>query len=390
MADPIEESIQGEDPSSIESHRKDAEDIDFGVHNPKPRGDVQKETQQENVKEGSEDPQEDLLGSIGFNGKPKEGEEKPSEESPTDDDYGEPPKESANRANWDKLKRHKEEAVAKVQRLEAELAERPDTAAAETLRARVKELEQQNAQFSAKLKEHDFKSHPEYFEKYEKPIKDAQERLKEIAAREEVEVNVEALSALTGKQYAEEVSGILDQLTKFSADEFSENARQLQRTIGERNSVAENADQFIQEANERFNAETRAIFDEVTTSYSETMSPLEVPDNAGDEVKGEVEAYNAALGETARVAEAIAFGQMDNRQIAQIANEAAQYRFLIEHGLPRLANNAGAKIAELTKELNAIKEAGPQYTPRKGSSKGGDYPMAELGHKEAAAMAFSS
>ena len=67
--------------------------------------------------------------------------------------------------------------------------------AVETLRARVKELEEQNNQFSSRLKDVDFKSHPEYFEKFEKPVMAAKESMKELAEMESADVNSDALFA---------------------------------------------------------------------------------------------------------------------------------------------------------------------------------------------------
>lgn len=384
-----DENLNPEDQASADKHLADAKEF-FDKPNPnlEPKHEEKVPEKKESKEEGKPSEEDDLLNSIGFKkpAKPEEKKEEPKHED--DEDFGEIPEDSPNHANWKKLNESRSSWKARAEAAEAKLQDAPDDAATETLRARNKELEAQNEAYSSKIKQLDFKSHPDYFDKYEKPIEGAQATLKEIAEMEGVDVNVESLAKLTGREFNQEVSDIIDRLTRVAGDEFSQVARDLRKKISERDAVSQDADKFIQEANDRFQAETRAVFDEVSTVFSETLVPLEVPADADDGVKAEVEAYNGAIGEVPKIAEQIAFGGLDNREIAQIANEAAQYRFLINHGLPRLTQNAGAKIAALSSELKSIKEAGPRYTPRNSSNS--DKSMASMGHEEAAKMAFQS
>ena len=60
--------------------------------------------------------------------------------------------------------------------------------------------------------------------------------------------------------------------------------------------------------------------------------------------------------------------------------------FLVSRGMPQLAPNAGARIAELQAELDAIKGAGPSYAP--GGGGGEPQGVEEMGHMEAARRLF--
>jgi len=385
-----ESNDQQLDQQSHQAHLDDAKEF-FGEEESHEKKKQTSESNPEKKTEQQEDSvQNELLNSIGVKVGEKEAsnsEEKKS--SDDDDDLSPPPEDSSNRANWDILKTRKNEAVARVKELEAQLAEKStEDASSESLKARVKELETENEKYSSRLKELDFKSHPEYFNKYEKPIQDAQDSLKQIAAQEDVEINVEALSALKGKDFAQSVSETLDQLSRFNGDRFSTAAQQLLNVITERDAIAQDSEEFIQKSNEQFQAQTRAIFDEVSQQYAQTLTPLEAPADASTEVKDQVAAYNAELAQVGTVAEQLAFGQLDQKQISQMSHEAAQYRFLMARGLPQLANNAGAKIKALQEELDAIKSAGPKYSPRSSDSKSSSK-MEDMSHEEAARLEFA-
>lgn len=389
MSDESTVEAKAQNDESIAAHLADAQAV-FGEE-------VKHETKKQTTKESSEEtkPKEnaadELLKSAGINPVKEEAKEevKAEEKKPDDDsDLTPPPEDSDNRAHWNTLKERKNEALARVAELEKQLAERPagDDAVAESLKARVKELETQNEQYSSRLKELDFKSHPEYFNQYEKPIQEAQDALKQIAAQEDVDINVEALSALKGKEFAEAVSDTLEQLSRFNGDRFSNAAQQLLAKISERDAVSENAEEFIQRSNEEFQAQTRAVFDQVSGAYSQILTPMEIPVDADDATKADIEAYNTQLANVSKVAEQLAFGNIGQQEVAQMANEAAQYRFLMSQGLQRMATNAAARIDALESELNAIKAAGPTYQPRTTQSK--STTMAELDHIEAARAAF--
>ena len=370
-----------EDQADFKTHFEDAKS--FFEEESK---EYEKKTKEKGSEDSSKGPQtqgEDLLSSIGVKLPSVDSKEETKDATTTveDDDLAPPPEDSPNRANWDILKTRKNEAIARVQELEAQLAEKGDDASTEAMRSRLKELESENERFSTRLKELDFKSHPEYFNKYEQPIQNAQAELKALAKSEGLDVNVEALASLKGKEFAQKVDEVLEDLSRFNGAQFSEVARQLQKTIQERDTVSADSEQFIQQSNERFHAETRRIFDEVSSQYAETFTPLEIPDDASDEVKDQINAYNNDLSGVQGMAEQIAFGTMDNAQVARIANEAAQYRFMMSRGLPQLANNAGAKIAELQAELDGIKSAGPQYRQTSASN---PKSMHEMSNEDAA------
>ena len=197
---------------------------------------------------------------------------------------------------------------------------------------------------------------------------------------------------MKGRQFAEAVSDVVDQLTKFNGDEFSRLARDAHKVVMAAEKAGENSEEFIQKATEDFKARTRATFDEVGAEYGQLFGKAENPEGADDNLIAANQAYNEALEGVSQVAEGIAFGALDDRSMSQVAHESAMFRFLMSQGLPRVEQFASAQIAawdnqiaELNEELSQYKAAQPSYSPT-GNTKPIASTIEDMGHQDAARL----
>ena len=64
---------------------------------------------------------------------------------------------------------------------------------------------------------------------------------------------------MKGRQFAEAVSDVVDQLTKFNGDEFSRLARDAHKVVMAAEKAGENSEEFIQKATEEFGPHPRNL-----------------------------------------------------------------------------------------------------------------------------------
>ena len=208
---------------------------------------------------------------------------------------------------------------------------------------------------------------------------------------EDLDVDLNALMQMKGKQFAEEVSDILDQLSSFQRPEFGQLARDAHKTILAGEAASEKPDEFVEGADTDFKARTRAAFDKVGEEYGQLFSPTDVDESASKEVVAENSAYNEALQNVNKAAEQIAFGGLDDTAMSRVAHESALFRFLLEHGLPRVEAFAGgvigqrdAQIKELQAELGQFQGATPSLGMTSGESSTSS--EGEMSHLDAARL----
>ena len=176
---------------------------------------------------------------------------------------------------------------------------------------------------------------------------------------------------MKGRQFAEAVSDVVDQLTKFNGDEFSRLARDAHKVVmaaekqGRTLRVYSKSDRRLQSPHPRNLRRSRH-------EYGQLFGKAENPQGADDNLIAANQAYNEALEGVSQVAEGIAFGALDDRSMSQVAHESAMFRFLMSQGLPRVEQFASAQIAardnqiaELNEELSQYKAAQP-FTHQQG------------------------
>lgn len=330
------------------------------------------------------------------------GDKKPADQKPADDPIAglkDPDEKSKHFADWKALKAAATERGAKLAQLEKEAAElRAKVEASskqapvdDATKARLAELEEANKRYSDRLKQLDLRSHPDFEKEFIAPRKASVEALKKILAEEEIPgVDVDALLANRGKKLNEQVSGILDKLTPFSQGAFSAKIREV-LTIDERAAEATSkADEYLKTHQHQHLSRSREVFDQVSREFNGLFATIQVDEKATPEAKQAADTYNAALVQVGRQAEQLAFGQVDDVAASRMANESANFRFLISHGLPRIGeilNTQAAEVARLTEELNSIKAAKPGVSG--GFGKGGeDKPAETQADHFAAAQSF--
>jgi uncharacterized membrane protein len=289
--------------------------------------------------------------------------EKPADQPVVEDvakGLQEPRADSKSHAGWQELKkRANEERVARVaaekkaQELEAKAKSAP---ASEASNARIQELESQNKMFSERLKVLDLKAHPEFEEKYVKPQNEAKAALEAIVKGDESDVKVEDLLALKGrgKMFNKAVSEALDSLTPYARVQFqSALERYIAADIGAQQALSK-ADEFLKSAKQNTGARSRAVYDQESAGFRDHYLPMQVDEKADEATKQQAAAYNAALAEVSKTAETLAFGSLDERTAARVANEAALYRFTRDYGMPRIDAIVSSALAERDAKIQSL------------------------------------
>lgn len=307
-----------------------------------------------------------------------------------------PPENAKSRAGWDELKKRASEERKLRLELEAKLKSAPATSTVdEATKSRLAELETQNKTYSERLKLLDLKSHPEFISKYVQPAEQAKAAMENIAKTDEVEVNVGELLTMKGKALNRAVSEAMDQMTPYARVKFQAALDSYFATqTGAEQAIAQ-ADETLKAMRQNGGARSRASFDEVSKNYSGAFLPAQIDEKAPDESKQAAAAYNAALAAIGKQAETYAFGQIDEKGVADLSHKAALYEFTMNHGIPRIASLYGAelatrdaKIAELETQVKALTGANPRISSGAGAPSGGDAPPANETHLQAASRYF--
>jgi hypothetical protein len=291
----------------------------------------------------------------------------------------EPRPDSKAYAGWQEFKKRGNDAVARATAAEKRAAEAeaklkaatPTADAATT--ARLKELEQLNEQFSARLRVLDLKSHPEFEQKFVAPRNAAKSELEGIVKGDESDVKVDEILGLKGKAFNRAVSDALESLTPYARVKFQAALdRYIAADLGAEEALAK-ADEFLKTAKQTGGARSRETFDKVGSEYVGLYAPAQVDDKADDAAKQDADAYNTALAGVAKTAEKYAFEQLDEKTAAGIAHKAALYEFTVNHGLPRIGamferelTARDSKIASLEQEVKRLSAASPGIEPGSG------------------------
>ncbi|MFZ9725660.1 MAG: hypothetical protein ACO3EH_00505 [Ilumatobacteraceae bacterium] len=304
-----------------------------------------------------------------------------------------PPENAKSRAGWDELKKRANEERKLRLELEQKLKSSPTTSTVdEATKARLAELEQQNKTYSEKLKVFDLKNHPDFVAKYVEPANAAKAALESIATTDEVEVNVAELLSLKGKALNRAVSEAMDQMTPYARVKFQSALDSYFSTQMNAEQALAQADQTLQSMRQTGGARSRASFDEVAQKYSGAFLPATVDEKAPDAA---AVAYNAALAAIGAQAETYAFGQIDERGVADLSHKAALYEFTMQHGIPRIASLYGAelsardaKIAELETQVKALTVANPSISSGSGATPSENSSPSSESHLQAAGRYF--
>ena len=307
-----------------------------------------------------------------------------------------PREDSKSRAGWDELKKRASEERKIRLELEAKLKAAPTATVDEATKARLAELETQNKTYSERLKLLDLRSHPEFVAKYVEPANAAKAAMESIAKGDEVDVNVGEILTMKGKALNAAVSDVMDKMTPYARVKFQAALDQYFATqVGADQAIAQ-ADETLKSMRQTGGARSRASFDEVAKNYSEAFLPAQVDEKAADADKQAAAAYNAALATINKQAETYAFGQIDERGVADLSHKAALYEFTMNHGIPRIAalygaelSKAASRISELETQVKALTGASPSLSGGSGAPTSGENIPGNETHLAAAQRFFN-
>lgn len=329
----------------------------------------------------------------------------PAADAPIEDiakDLTAPDEKSKSFAGWKELKTRAQTAAEKAAKLEREVAElRKQTDPAKTLapvdeatRARLAQLEQENAQFSSRLKTLDLKNHPEFISKFVTPQEKAKAELAAITKGDEVEVNLDNLLALSGKKFNSAVSEVLESLTPYARVQFQSKLDTLIAARIGADEALSKSDESLKSFSQNSGARSRATFDAVGKNFNGAFIPVAVDDKADDATKQAAAQYNAELASITTTAEKYAFGQLNEATAAEMAHKAALFDFTLSRGIPRIGElyNAelaasASRIAELEAQVKNLTVASPSLSGGSGAP-GKDAPSGEETHLESARRYF--
>lgn len=312
------------------------------------------------------------------------------------DKFADPDEKSKSYPDWKSLKQVAKEARAERDALRAEVEKMrtqtvPDDARKAT-EARLAELEAQNKAYSERLKLVDIRSHPDFVNEFVTPrenlLKEVTDTLKEYG----VEADVAQILGADRKTFATKLSELASDLPEFERTNLFANANKFRELGAKASAVVADSSKYVEEKNQKFAAETRATFDAVAATTLSGIKPIAVPEGADDALKADIEVYNTALAGVRKTSEDLAFGRMDAKGVAQMAQEAAMFRFMRATGMPMMQktlardlSSRDARIAELEGQLKELQAAGPRTSYGSGSP---EPSLGEKSHADAAAEFF--
>lgn len=306
-----------------------------------------------------------------------------------------PPDNAKSRAGWDELKKRATEERKLRLELEQKLKATPASSPVdEATKARLAELEAQNKQFSERLKVLDLRAHPEFVAKYVQPAEQAKQAMANIAKGDEADVNVDEILSLKGKALNTAVSEAMERMTPYARVKFQAALDGYFAAQAGADEALTKADEALKAMKTTNGAKSRASFDSVAVAYKDAFLPAQVDEKAADAEKTAAAAYNEALTKISAQAENYAFGQIDDKGVADLSHKAALYEFTMNHGIPRIAalynaelSKSAARIAELETQVKALSAASPQVGSGSGTPPAGDSSAPES-HIQAAARYF--
>lgn len=295
------------------------------------------------------------------------------------DDLKDPDEKSKGATDWKTLKTISKEARTKAYQLEQQLAtatkameELKKTAPVdEATKARIGDLETQNKVLSERLKVLDLRSHPEFEQKFLRPLKSAKQAITALFKTEEIDADIEEMLSLKGRKFNEAASEILERLTPIARVKFQKSLDQIIEAQTGADDALQQADEFLKTAHTTNGARSRAAFDQVGAQFQGLFVPAVVDEKADDAAKASAAEYNAALANVGKQAEQLAFGQIDERGAASMAHRAALFDFVIEKGIPRIGTIYQNAMKQLVEKIQLQEQQIAELTAASPKAPGG-------------------
>ena len=298
--------------------------------------------------------------------------------------------------HFDSLKAIARQVRAEAEQLRVELAEAKKTPAVSL--AAQQEVEKLRADHKAamdKLAVVDLKNHPSYVQQFVAPLNAAVESVKSILTDNGMAaIDVPGLLAKPRAEFAAAVNEIAGKLPAFDQASFVQEMRNMRTLDGKASEALKNAGTLAGEIQQQQTAKARTAFNETLTSLDFVkaggLGLVEIPASVSPEDRVYFEAYNASAASIPAEAEKIVFGGMGDKDVARTGIEAATFRHVMKHVIPRVDyENQQAKklIGELTSAIKELRGSAAAAGSDNSSApaSGGAKQLHEMGNEEAAA-----
>lgn len=226
---------------------------------------------------------------------------------------------------------------------------------------------------------YDLRHDPDFTRQYSEPKKKALAEASMLLTDNAVESpDIKALLDKPRAEFAKVVSELASKLPDFDKGSLVASMREAYRLHGEENGALTKAGELKQQIESKRALEARRAFDETRTEFTTKVPELTIPEGASEDRANEIRAYNAARTEALAEAERYSFNPMNERQVAQVAQQAAAMKVVAQHIIPSLTRERDQALAlnrELAAELAGIKagKKAPGFNEGATPSKGPDY-----------------
>lgn len=228
--------------------------------------------------------------------------------------------------------------------------------------AEIERLKQEHKMLLDKVAVLDVQNHPDFTRQYVEPKKKALADAAEVLGYNGKDgVDVAVLLAKNPKEFAAAVSEITKDMNQMDATTVQTSLRSAYKLNGEEKSALTNSSALKQEIAQREAQRAKQAFEETFQSLELKdgfFQPIEIPEDADDNERQEIQRVNEGFASVKQKAEAYAFGKLDERGVAKIAQKAALLDVHMQTVIPRMNTEYQKVRAErdaLAKELKAIR-----------------------------------
>ncbi len=278
-----------------------------------------------------------------------------------EDKLAEPVHEGA-KAGWKELKAIAKQERSRAAELESQIAELKKAPSAATP-ANTAEIDALRADLKAsqdRLLVLDVQNHPDFHRQFIEPVKKAFAESEMLLKDNGVE-GTHDLNALLTKprvEFAKTVSELASKMNAFDAQTFTANMRQAYQLQADKAGAMQNAGALKEQLAIKSQQQQRSAFEAEAKENLSHFQPVAIPEGVSAETKAQLEAWNSAIPQIRKDAEAIAFGKVDERGVARMSLKAAALDPLVKYVMPGMRQaiqERDSHIAELTRELTSLR-----------------------------------
>lgn len=296
--------------------------------------------------------------------KPKAAPEPVAQEHP-EDKLPEPASESA-KAGWKELKaiaKQERQRAAMLEQQIAELKKAPATAAntdeLTALRQELATTKEQAKAASDRLLVLDLQNHPDFHKQFSAPKKAALDTAKEVIAyngKEAPELN--SLLTKPLKDFNAAVSEFTKDMNPADASTVMQSLRQARDIASQEQAALVKAGEVSQSLSAKTQQTQRQAFESVVGEALPNFKKIEVTDSMDADAKTAAVSYNQSIEGLRQKAEAMAFGRVDEKGVANMALKSVALDHMIQHAFPQLQRAVEARdklINDMAAELKALR-----------------------------------